>query len=211
MDSRLSRYVAGLPETNNQTGLFLSAVGHFEHSVINAYLALMAMTAFVRQIGDDQWKPFEVEDGTTADRLNKLYNVIKHFDDRFEMGQKLGHPSVYPAPLWITNNGLAGHTTLVNGKEFKDDWTRIKKKDDVRHQDVLVTFDEFVTLLGELTENARFIIEGPTAPDPPAPPSGHCADTCGVPTEAGGFPPRAPLTARSPNFALYACKCISAL
>ncbi len=61
--------------------------------MINAYLALMAMTAFVRQIGDDQWKPFEVEDGTTADRLNKLYNVIKHFDDRFEMGQKLGHPS----------------------------------------------------------------------------------------------------------------------
>ena len=159
----LSRYVARLPETNNQTGLFLSAVGHFEHSVINVYLALMAMTAFVRQVGDDKWKPFEAEDGSTADRLNKLYNVIKHFDDRFKMGQKLGYPSVYPAPLWITNNGLAGHTTLVNGKEFKGDWTRIKKKDDVRHEDVLVTFDEFATLLGELTENARFIIE-PTAP-----------------------------------------------
>jgi hypothetical protein len=163
----LSKYVAGLPQTNNQTGLFLSAVGHFEHSVIDAYLALMAMTAFVRQIGDDEWKPFQVEDGSTADRLNKLYNVIKHFDDRFQMGQKLGHPSVYPAPVWITNNGLAGHTTLVNGKEFKGNWTRLEMKDDVRHQDVLVTFDEFATLLRELTEYARLIIEGPTAPDPP--------------------------------------------
>ena len=32
----LSSYVAGLPQTNNQTCLFLSAVGHFEHSVIDA-------------------------------------------------------------------------------------------------------------------------------------------------------------------------------
>jgi hypothetical protein len=160
----LSRYVAGLPETNNRTGLFLSAVGHFEHSVIDAYLAILAFKRFVRQIGDDEWKPFKPGDGSPADRLNKLYNVIKHFDERFEMGQKLGHPSVYPAPLWITNDGLAGHTTLVKGKEFKGgDWTKINK-DDLRHQDVLVTFDEFAILLGELTENARFVIEGSTAP-----------------------------------------------
>jgi hypothetical protein len=163
----LSRYVAGLPDTNNQTGIFLSAVGHFEHSVIDAYLAVIAMTAFARQIGDDEWKPFKSDDGSPADRLNKLYNVIKHFDDRLQMGQKLGHPSAYPAPLWITNDGLAGHTTLVNGKAFKGDWRTIKKEDEVHHQDVLVTFDEFATLLGELTENARFIIEGPTAPNPP--------------------------------------------
>jgi hypothetical protein len=163
----LSRYVAGLPETNNETGMFLSAVGHFEHSVVDAYVAMMAMTAFERQIGDDEWRPFKSEDGSPADRLNKLYNVIKHFDDRFQMGQKLGHLSVYPAPLWITNDGLAAHTTLVNGKEFKGDWRKIKKGDEVHHQDVLVTFDEFATLLGELTENARFIIEGPTAPNTP--------------------------------------------
>jgi hypothetical protein len=126
----LLRYVAELPETNNRTGLFLSAVGHFEHSVISAYLAVMAFKLFVRQIGDDKWKAFEAGDGSTADRLNKLYNVIKHFGDRFQMGQKLGYPSVYPAPLWITNNGLAGHTTLVNGMEFKGNWTTINKKDD---------------------------------------------------------------------------------
>jgi hypothetical protein len=163
----LSRYVAGLPRTNNQIGLFLSAVGHFEHSVIDAYLAIMAFTAVVRQLGDDKWKPFEAGDRSPPDRLNRLYNVIKHFDDRFEMGQTLGFPSAYPAPLWITDRGLKGHTTLVNGKELKGDWRTRKSIPNLEHQDVEVTFDEFTVLLSELTQNAHILAEGPTAPSSP--------------------------------------------
>ncbi|HEY1780248.1 MAG TPA: hypothetical protein VGG79_07415 [Roseiarcus sp.] len=127
----------------------------------------MAFAAFVRQLGHDNWKPFEAGDNSTADRVNKLYNVIKHFDDRFEMGQKLRLPSAYPAPLWVTDRGLKGHTTLIDGRELKADWRKRKNLGNVRHQDVEVTFDEFVVLLSELTENARLLAEESiTSPSP---------------------------------------------
>jgi len=164
----LLRYVTGLPRTNNQISVFLRAVGHFEHSVIDAYLAMMAFTALERKVGDAGWKPFVAGDSSPADRLNRLYNVIKHFDGRFEMGQALGFPSAYPAPLWITDHGLKGHTTLLDGKELKGDWRTRKRLGDARHVEVEVTFDEFAALLNELTENARMLTEEPTAPTSPA-------------------------------------------
>ena len=159
----LSNYVSELPRTNNRIGVFLRAGAHFESSVINAYLAMMAFTAFVRQLGDDNWKPFVAGDGSPADRLSRLFNVIKHFDDRFEMGQTLGLPSAYPAPLWITDRGLKGHVTLVDGMELRGDWRARTRTGNVEHRDVEVTFDEFAILLSELSQNARMLTEGPTA------------------------------------------------
>lgn len=47
----LSRFVFDLPRTNNQTSLFLTALAHFEHSVTNAYLALVAQEVVLRLLG----------------------------------------------------------------------------------------------------------------------------------------------------------------
>jgi hypothetical protein len=44
----LLNFVSDLYRTNNQTGIFLRALGHFESCAINTYLALMASAAMNR-------------------------------------------------------------------------------------------------------------------------------------------------------------------
>ena len=57
---RLLKFVADLSQTNNQIGLFLQALSNFEHSVIDAYLALMAMDGMGRLYDKNHERPFKL-------------------------------------------------------------------------------------------------------------------------------------------------------
>jgi hypothetical protein len=136
----LSKFVVDLPRTNNQTSLFLSALAHFEHSVANAYLALMALGVVSRVFGGKgSAKPFVKDDGTHAWRLNELTNAIKHFDEQVE---NHGHVA-YPAPVWLTNVGLKCHRPQGAGQQ----------------KEIVLAFSELAQLLNDLTEDARVISE----------------------------------------------------
>lgn len=139
---RLSEYVSDLPRTNTRTSLFLAALGHFEHCVIQTYLALMTLRAVVRvQTRQKDSDAYRQGDGSPADRLGKLYNAIKHFNGRVESAFEEGEPSAYPAPVWITNQGLKCRHPIAGG----------------RHEDVTLTFEELADLLSDLTKSARFV------------------------------------------------------
>ncbi len=132
----LSQYVAALPQTNNVTGLYLQALSHFEQTVVNAYLALLAHYAIGKTIDPSAGKPFNPGDGAPAQRLNSLSNALKHFAERMEAGQ-LGDVA---APVWIVNDGL-------RCKEPGVDKT------------TTLGFEELVALLSELERDAKFLTE----------------------------------------------------
>lgn len=46
---------------------------------------------------------FKEGDGSTEERLNKLYNAMKHVESRIENGQMLTGATV---PVWLTNDGI---------------------------------------------------------------------------------------------------------
>ena len=96
----------------------------------------MAQNTMIKQwMGKDAEKAFVNGDGSPADRLNSLYNAIKHFHGRIVDGQ----PAAFPPPLWIVNDGLKCHEP---GKSA-----------------VVLSFVDMAVLLGELTKNAHFISE----------------------------------------------------
>jgi hypothetical protein len=143
----LSRFAGDLPRTNNQIGLFLSALGHFEHCIINAYLALMAVRALIQVRNGQDPDAYKKGDGSTADLLHRLYSAIKHY----ESGYAKGH--TYPAPIWITDKGLKCRYRKEGGFP----------------EDVELTFEELAAELNGMTENARLISEGMHRSPPSAP------------------------------------------
>jgi hypothetical protein len=143
----LSRFASDLPKTNNQIGLFVTALGHFEHCIIHTYLALMAIRAVIQVRKGPDPDVFKKGDGSAADRLYRLYSAIKHYESGFAQGH------TYPAPVWITDEGLKCRYRNERGDA----------------EDVVLTFDQLVVLLNDLTEDARIVSEGMQQSPPSAP------------------------------------------
>jgi hypothetical protein len=138
----LARFVFDLQRTNNQVGLFLTALADFENCAINAYLALMASAGQNRLMqGAAYQKPFAPEDGSPFERLNAIYNEVKHFHSRDEKGR----PLTDPAPVWIVNDGL-----------------KCRRKRNGQEHDVVLTFEELVAILEDQTEGARILSRSST-------------------------------------------------
>ena len=134
----LQQYVADLPRTNKQTMLFLSALSHFDHCIINGYVAQVTLERlFKHATSGKTFSDFQRGDGSVLDRVRELYDSVRHFDDRVVAGK----PSEHPAPMWITNDGLKCRPR-GSGKP-----------------PVTVTFSELVEFLDSLSENARIIAD----------------------------------------------------
>ncbi len=77
---------------------YCEALFHWETFLGQSWHAyLLLMKAF--EVG----KAFEKGDGSLEERLNKLYNTMKHVESRIEHGQMLPGATV---PVWLTNDGL---------------------------------------------------------------------------------------------------------
>jgi hypothetical protein len=131
----LLKFVSDLPRTNNQTGIFLRALAHFESCAVNTYLGLMASRAMYRlALGTGYPEPFKPKDGSPYERLNAIYNEIKHFAGRLEDGRPLD----IPTPVWIVDDGL-----------------KCRRKRDGKETDIVLTFEELAAILEDQREAAR--------------------------------------------------------
>ena len=62
-----------------------------------------AWHAFALLVTAWQGKAFDKNDGSVEQRLNALYNQMKHVESRIENGQMIAGATV---PVWLTNSGL---------------------------------------------------------------------------------------------------------
>jgi len=114
--AELQRYVERLPRTNGHFSLALAALSHFEQSVAALYQAATLLKSLVN--GPPL---FASNDGSVMDRLNKIYNRSKHFEEG------PGSIAPPPAPVWLTNDGLECSNAAVTFSELRDlilDFTR---------------------------------------------------------------------------------------
>lgn len=91
----LSEYLAG---ERHRASRYYQSLLHFETFVSQAYQAYMTVRKLVR--GPD---PFKSGDGSVHDRLNILYNFVKHSEDKISDGH---YPTGAIVPIWMTNEGI---------------------------------------------------------------------------------------------------------
>jgi hypothetical protein len=156
----LLKYVSNLTSTNNQTGLFLTALASFDHCVIDAYVAMITMNRLIRDASKGKVPNlFTQGHGSVPDRLRELYDSVRHFDDRVIDGQ----PMEYPAPMWITNQGLKCRLRPPLERPTchrrRDGWKPRVRDGQKPHAEV--TFVELADFLNDLTEKAHI----PSDPD----------------------------------------------
>ena len=85
--------VTALTCSNNMVRAYLRALSHYEASVVNTYLALIAHDAVGKLIDPTLPRTFNPGDGSPSQRLNALYNALKHFDDNVAKGNVPHHLS----------------------------------------------------------------------------------------------------------------------
>jgi len=93
-DSVLS-YLSGPREAVSK---YFSSVYHFELFISQAYQAYMLMRHLLANSS-----LYENGDGSEFDRLNKLYNYIKHCDSKLCNGN---FPENATMSIWLTNEGI---------------------------------------------------------------------------------------------------------
>lgn len=98
----LMSYTSGKKEN---ISTYFMAVYHFEQMVSQSYQAYMLMRHFIADSNGAKVASFYKEnDGSEVDRLNKIYNHIKHCDGRVTKNE---FPKNYSIPVWLTNTGIS--------------------------------------------------------------------------------------------------------
>jgi hypothetical protein len=86
---------------------YLKSLTHFEITVTMLY---QSYQLFIRLSYE---KLFEKNDGSVLERLNKIYNQIRHFNPS-------NLPSNHFHPMWITNEGIQTENCSLSFKEFEE-------------------------------------------------------------------------------------------
>lgn len=90
---------------------YLSAIVCIEISISHLYQAYMLGN---KMVGKDK-KLFERNDGSSIERLNKLYNVAKHYDSSISNDSL---EELNTIPIWITNEGIKSNKSFLNFDEL---------------------------------------------------------------------------------------------
>lgn len=131
-------FVEQLKNTNNLGPIYFRALSRFESSAINLYLAILAHDKAIQQWGKSAAASFTANDNSEIDRLRRLCNTLKHYDERIE---KAANPVA--SPVWMVPEGLRC-ADRVNGAD----------------QITSLTFAEIIEMFRELEEDAKFVSEG---------------------------------------------------
>lgn len=84
--------------------LYSQALLHWEYFLGQSWHAYLLLLQVVRLLSDDQeLNIYERGDGSVEQRLNLLYNAMKHTESRIETGQL---PENATSPVWLSNRGL---------------------------------------------------------------------------------------------------------
>lgn len=99
----LKKYVDGLPQTQ-AISVYNRSLLHFESCILNLYTAVLCLENVSNLLSITTFM-FEENDGSDYDRLRKLNNRIKHFDEDIADASRAKLP-INVAPIWLTNGGL---------------------------------------------------------------------------------------------------------
>lgn len=110
--------VALLSPDNQTASKYAAALFHWETFLGQSWHAYKILEKLLKNVAGpraDEVKIFEKGDNSVEERLNKLYNQMKHVESRIATsGQILPGATI---PVWITNEGLKSTDTLLSFSE----------------------------------------------------------------------------------------------
>jgi hypothetical protein len=127
----LERYVSALPQHNRLEDYWKSLM-HFEIVILRLHLAMTCLGGAAKAFGVTA-NLIKKGDSSDYDRLRRLNNRIKHFDEDVEAAL-ISNRSVPTTPLWITN-------------------------DSIECSEAKLTFCELAAIFEAQTEDARYFSE----------------------------------------------------
>ena len=95
--------IAAPPCSNEMVRAYMRALSHFEASVVNTNLALKAHDTVGKLWNPKEPLSFSKGDGSPCQRLNAVYNALKHFDENMAKG--IVPPNVF-TPMWLVDDGI---------------------------------------------------------------------------------------------------------
>lgn len=99
----LKRYVDKLPHAQ-AISIYSQSLLQFESCILNLYISVLCLENVSNLLSMKTFM-FKENDGSDYDRLRKLNNRIKHFDEDINEAAKAKLP-ISVAPIWLTNGGL---------------------------------------------------------------------------------------------------------
>lgn len=96
---------------------YAAAVLHWEFFLTQSWQAYLLLGGFFKLLAGEPIKFFAKGDGSVEERLNSLYNSMKHVESRIEASQILEGATV---PVWLTNAGIQSTDTLLTYEETAD-------------------------------------------------------------------------------------------
>jgi hypothetical protein len=95
--------VAALTRSNDMVRSYMRALSYFEASIVNTNLALKAHDTAGKIWDPAQPRTFNKGDGSPWQRLNAVYNALKHFDENLAIG--IVRPDLF-TPMWLVDDGI---------------------------------------------------------------------------------------------------------
>jgi hypothetical protein len=110
----LGQYCKNLPSSNSKTRLFRMALAHFETCMVHANAAIICLLA----INKGLQQQVQHQPGDEYDRLNKITNRIRHYDeDVFAKGKF--RKQFHISPVWLTNKEIVTRQCALTFKELQ--------------------------------------------------------------------------------------------
>jgi len=108
-----TRLLLYLNESKKNTSLYFQALSHFEIAVTQLYQAYEFWRKLGKKIESKETNLFEKGDGSSHDKLNRLYNISKHLEPSTIPEGNLHH-------VWISNNGICASEVTMSFTELAD-------------------------------------------------------------------------------------------
>jgi hypothetical protein len=102
-----------LNESKKNTSLYFQALSHFEIAVTLLYQAYEFWRKLGKKIESKETNLFEKGDGSSLEKLNRLYNISKHLEASTIPEGNLHH-------VWISNKGICANQVTMSFTELAD-------------------------------------------------------------------------------------------
>lgn len=89
---------------------YAHALLHWEFFLSQSWQAFLLLGEFAKFLTGESGRFFAPGDGSVEQRLNDLYNSMKHVESRIEAGQILEGATI---PVWLTNEGIRSTDALL--------------------------------------------------------------------------------------------------
>ncbi|MEG4200534.1 hypothetical protein [Microcoleus sp. Pol12A5] len=102
-----------LNESKKNTSLYFQALSYFEIAVTLLYQAYEFLRKLGKKIESKETNLFEKGDGSSLEKLNRLYNISKHLEASTIPEGNLHH-------IWISNDGICANGVTMSLTELAD-------------------------------------------------------------------------------------------